>query len=200
MNVGQRFARLATDVVVRQPALWRLFRRATQKQFDKLAPVWDARRDPVAFAPVGAALETLTEPPRRVLDLGTGTGSVARLVAARFPEADVVGADLSERMIDEARAKTESDRVRYVVADAQRLPYEDGAFDLVTLGNMIPFFDELTRVVAPGGHVLFAFSAGPSTPIYVAPERLRAELIRRGFGDIEELAAGRGTALVARKQ
>jgi ubiquinone/menaquinone biosynthesis C-methylase UbiE len=200
VNFGQRFARLATDVVVRQPALWRLFRRATQKQFDKLAPVWDARRDPVAFAPVSAALEILSEPPRRVLDLGTGTGSVARLVADRFPDAEVVGADLSERMVDEARAKTESDRVRYVVADAQRLPFEDGAFDLVTLGNMIPFFDELVRVVAPGGHVLFAFSAGPSTPIYVAPERLRAELTRRGFGDIEEVAAGRGTGLVARKQ
>jgi SAM-dependent methyltransferase len=199
VNVGQRFARLATDVVVRRPALWRVFRRATRRQFDSLAPVWDARRDPSAFAPVAAALETVP-PPKRVLDLGTGTGSVARLVSARFPAADVVGVDLSERMIDEARAKTDNDHVRYVVADAQRLPFEDGAFDLVTLGNMIPFFDELARVVAPGGHVLFAFSAGPSTPIYVAPARLRAELGRRGFGEIEELAAGRGTGLVARKQ
>jgi ubiquinone/menaquinone biosynthesis C-methylase UbiE len=200
VSLGQRFARLTTDVVVRQPALWRLFRRATQKQFDKLAPVWDARRDPSAFAAVTPALEVLAEPPQRVLDLGTGTGSVARLVSARFPDADVIGFDLSERMIDEARAKTESDRVRYVVGDAQRLPFEDGAFELVTLGNMIPFFDELARVVASGGHVLFAFSVGPSTPIYVAPERLRTELTRRGFADFEELAAGRGTALIARKQ
>jgi len=197
VNWGQRFARLATDVVVRRPALWGLFRRATRKQFDKLAPVWDARRDPVAFAPVTAALDTLSEPPRHVLDLGTGTGSVARLVSERFPEAEVVGVDLSEAMIEEARAKTEEGRVRYVVADAQRLPFEDAAFDLVTLGNMIPFFDELARVVAPGGRVLFAFSAGPSTPIYVAPARLRAELGRRGFGSFEEFAAGRGTALFA---
>jgi ubiquinone/menaquinone biosynthesis C-methylase UbiE len=179
--------------------LWGLFRRATRKQFDKLAPVWDARRDPVAFAPVSAALDTLAAPPRRALDLGTGTGSVARLVSERFPDAEVVGVDLSKAMIDEARAKTEDGRVRYVVADAQQLPFEDGGFDLVTLANMIPFFDELARVVAPGGRVLFAFSAGPSTPIYVAPERLRAELGRRGFGDFEELAAGHGTALLARK-
>jgi ubiquinone/menaquinone biosynthesis C-methylase UbiE len=199
VNWGQRFARLATDVVVRQPALWRLFRRATRKMFDDIAPVWDARRDPVAFAPVSAALEHLSEPPQRVLDLGTGTGSVARLVAARFPDAEVVGADISERMIEEARAKTEFGNVRYVVADAQRLPFEDASFDLVTLANMIPFFDELARVVAPGGYVVFAFSAGPSTPIYVAPERLRAELTRRGFGDFQEFAAGRGTALVAKK-
>jgi ubiquinone/menaquinone biosynthesis C-methylase UbiE len=197
--MGQRFARLATDVVVRQPALWSLFRRATRKQFDTLAPVWDARRDPVAFAPVAAALEELSAPPRRVLDLGTGTGSVARLVAERFPEAEVTGVDLSERMIAEARAKTPGERIRYVVADAQRLPFEDGAFDLVTLGNMIPFFDELARIVAPGGYVVFAFSAGPSTPIYVAPERLRSELGRRGFDVVSEHEAGRGTSLVARK-
>jgi ubiquinone/menaquinone biosynthesis C-methylase UbiE len=199
VNRGQRFARLATDVVVRQPVLWSLFRRATRKQFDKLAPVWDARRDPAAFASVTAALDTLPAPPRRVLDLGTGTGSAARLVSARFPEAEVVGVDLSEAMVEEARAKTGDGRVRYVVADAQHLPFEDGAFDLVTLANMIPFFDELARVVAPGGRVLFSFSVGPATPIYVAPERLRAELGRRGFGDFEELAAGKGTALLARK-
>lgn len=198
MNWGQRFARLATDVVVRRPVLWGLFRRATRKQFDKLAPVWDARRDPVAFASVTAALDNLPAP-RRVLDLGTGTGSVARLVAERYPDAEVVGVDLSNAMIEEARAKTPDGRVRYLVADAQRLPFEDGAFDLVTLGNMIPFFDELARVVAPGGRVLFAFSAGDATPIYVASDRLRVELGRRGFGDFEELAAGRGTALLARK-
>ena len=91
------------------------------------------------------------------------------------------------------------DRVRYEVADAARLPFEDGAFDLVTLANMIPFFDELARVVAPGGTVVVAFSAGAGTPIYVSSERLRRELGRRGFGDFEELGAARGIALLARK-
>ena len=199
MNAGQRFARLVTEVVVRRPTLWRLFRGPMRKQFDRLAPVWDSMRDPQAFAPVEVALERLPSPPRHVLDLGTGTGSVARLVASRFPEADVVGADISERMIDEARKRTDSQRVRYEVADAERLPYEDGSFDLVTLGNMIPFFDELTRIVASGGHVLFAFSGGPGTPIYVAPARLRDELGRRGFVEFAELSAGRGTAFLATK-
>ena len=199
MNAGQRFARLVTEVVVRRPKLWRLFRGPMRKQFDRLAPVWDSMRDPQAFAPVEVALERLPSPHRHVLDLGTGTGSVARLVASRFPEADVVGADISERMIDEARKRTDSQRVRYEVADAERLPYDDGSFDLVTLGNMIPFFDELTRIVASGGHVLFAFSGGPGTPIYVAPARLRDELGRRGFVEFAELSAGRGTAFLATK-
>lgn len=198
MNAGQRFARLVTDVVVRRPSLWPLFRGALRQQFDRAAPVWDSRRDPQAFAPVEAALGRLPAP-RRALDLGTGTGTVARIVASRFPEAEVVGVDISQRMIDEARKKTDSHNVRYDVADAERLPYEDGSFDLVTLGNMIPFFDELARVVDSGGNLLLAFSGGPETPIYVPSSRLRDELGRRGFAEFAELSAGRGTAFLAKK-
>jgi len=54
-------------------------------------------------------------------------------------------------------------------------------------------------VVAPGGHALFAFSSGATTPIYVSPERLRRELARRGFTDFAEFGAARGTAFLARK-
>jgi ubiquinone/menaquinone biosynthesis C-methylase UbiE len=199
VTFGQRFARVVTDLVVRRPILWRLFRGSMRKQFDKLAPAWDARRDPQAFAPVEVGLDRLPGTPQRVLDLGTGTGSVARIVAARFPDADIVGVDIAERMLDEARQRTDSPRVTYRQADAEHLPFPDAAFDLVTLGNMIPFFDELARVVESGGHLLFAFSAGPGTPIYVPPERLRHELARRGFSEFAELSAGRGTALLARK-
>ena len=199
MTFGQRFARVVTDIVVRRPKLWRLFRAPMRKQFDKLAPVWDEMRAPGSFAPVDAALDRLPDAPRRTLDLGTGTGSVARLVATRFPEAEVVGVDISGRMLDEARRNTDSAKVTYRLADAERLPFENGSFDLVTLGNMIPFFDELARVVAPGGRVLFAFSGGAETPIYVPPERLRDELGRRGFEEFAELSVGRGTAFLARK-
>jgi ubiquinone/menaquinone biosynthesis C-methylase UbiE len=199
LTFGQRFARFVTDLVVRRPMLWRLFRSAMRRQFDRLAPVWDAQRRPDSFAPVEAALDRLPAPPRRVLDLGTGTGSVARIVAERFPDADVIGVDISPRMLDEARRRTDSSRVSYQQADAERLPFEDASFDLVTLGNMIPFFDELARVVAPGGHVMFAFSAGAETPIYVPSERLRSELERRGFTEFADVSAGRGSALFASK-
>jgi SAM-dependent methyltransferase len=198
VNAGQRFARFVTDVVVRRPFLWRVFRAPLRRTFDRLAPVWDEMRMPEAFAPVEAALAALPGEPRSVLDLGTGTGSVAQLVAERFPKAQVTGVDVSPKMIDVARAK--GTRVRFEVADAERLPYDDDAFDLVTLGNMIPFFDELARVTATDGHVLFAFSGGDQTPIYVPFERLRAELASRGFADFADFSAGRGTALLARKR
>jgi ubiquinone/menaquinone biosynthesis C-methylase UbiE len=203
VTVGQRFARLVTDVVVRRPSLWRLFRPLMRWEFDRIAPQWDRMRSPGAFGPYEAALEGLESPPRRALDLGTGTGRGAFAIASRFPDAEVVGADIAEEMLSEARRLTPpelADRVRFEAADGAALPYEDGAFDLVGLGNMIPFFDELARVVAPGGAVLVSFSAGAETPIYVPAERLRAELGRRGFADFADFSAGNGTALLARKQ
>ena len=199
MNFGQRFVRFATDVVVRHPALWRLFRRPIRRQFDRLAPRWESIRGPDFLAPLEAALDRLPVAPERVLDVGTGTGAAARLAGSRYPEADVVGVDVAERMVDEARRLTDSPHVTYRAADAERLPFDEGSFDLVTLNNMIPFFGELARVVAPDGHLVVAFTGGAGTPIYVPPERLRHELGRRGFAEFAEVSAGRGTALLARR-
>jgi len=202
LTLGQKFARLTTDAVMRNPRLWRLFRPLMRKQFDAIATEWDAMRDPAHLAPYDAALRAVDPAPRRALDLGTGTGAGAFAIARQFPEAEVVGADLAERMLAEARRKTPPelrDRVAFERADASALPYADGSFQLVAHANMIPFFDELTRVLAPGGQVLFAFSGGDATPIYVAPERLRAELEGRGFTEFADFAAGPGTALLARK-
>ena len=196
-SLGRRFARLATNAVVRRPGLWRLFRGALRRQFDRLGPHWDEIIQTDHLAAFERALEQVEPPPRRALDLGTGTGAAALALARRFPEAEVVGVDLADSMIAEARRKT--DRVRFEVGDASALRFEDGAFDLVTHANMIPFFDELARVVAPGGYVVFGFSGGSETPIYVDPGRLRGELERRGFTHFAELEAGRGTAFLARK-
>ena len=199
MTFGQRFVRFATVVVVRRPKLWRLFSRPLRREFDRLAPVWDSMRGPDTFAPLEAALDRLPSAPQRVLDVGTGTGAAARVVAERFPETDVVGVDVSGRMVDEARRLTECERITFQQADSERLPFDAASFDLVTLNNMIPFFDELARVVTLDGHVAVAFSAGSQTPIYVPTERVRSELRRRGFAELAEVSAGRGTALLARR-
>ena len=201
-TAGQKFARLATRAAVRSPRLWRLFRPLMRKQFDALAHVWDSMRDELTFAPYEAALGAVEPAPARVLDLGTGTGAGAFRLAGRFPDAEVVGADMADRMLDVARANTPGElqgRVRFEHAEASALPYEDGAFDLIAHANMIPFFDELARVLSPGGQALFAFSLGPATPIYVTPERLREELDRRGFAEFADFTAGKGSALLARK-
>jgi SAM-dependent methyltransferase len=201
-QLGRRFARITTDIVVRNPRLWAVLRRLMRFQFDRLAPRWDAMRMESAYVPYEAALDRVEPPPSRALDLGTGTGGAAFAIARRFPTAEVIGVDIAERMVEQAREKMTDDlrgRVRFEVADASRLPFDDGSFDLVGLSNMIPFFDELARVVAPAGWLIAAFSGGAGTPIYVAPERLRTELGRRGFSDFAEISTNPGTALLARK-
>ena len=197
MTLGQRFARLATDVSTRAPFLWRLFRPALTRSFDRLAPEWDTTRArPERFEALLRALESLPDEPRRVLDVGTGTGGAARLVASRWPAAQVTGVDASSGMIEEARRLGGE---RYDVGDASRLPYADASFDLVVLNNMIPFFDELARVTEPGGLVAVAYSLGDRTPIYVPLRRVRRALERRGFAHVADFAAAGGISLLARK-
>jgi len=201
-TLGRKLARLATNAVLARPALWRVFRPLLQAQFDRLAPGWDELRRPGAFAALEQGLAAVPGEPKRVLDLGTGTGAAAFEAARRFPSAEVVGVDLAEQMLAQARSKTPPElagRVTFQAADSERLPFEDGSFDLVLLANMIPFFDELARVVAPGGHVVFSFSGGSETPIWVPPDRLRSELSGRGFAEFADFEAAGATALLARK-
>jgi ubiquinone/menaquinone biosynthesis C-methylase UbiE len=201
-ELGQKFARLSTNAVVRSPRLWRLFRPLVRKQFDAIAGDWDTMRDPTHLAPYEAALAAVDPAPARALDLGTGTGQGAFAIARRFPGTEVVGVDLADAMLAEARRKTPpefAERVRFENGDASALAFPDASFELVAHANMIPFFDELARVLAPGGQAVFAFSVGPGTPIYVPPERLREELARRGITEFAEFEAGKGTALLARK-
>jgi ubiquinone/menaquinone biosynthesis C-methylase UbiE len=198
---AQRFARLVTDAVERRPLLWRLFRRPLRSMFDRLAPTWETRIGPHHLWALDLALEEVPAP-GHILDLGTGTGVVALALAERYPAAEVVGIDLSPSMIEEARRKLSPElggRVRFEVDDAAGLDCPDGAFELVVLSNMIPFYDELARVVAPRGTLVFSFSRGAGTPIYVAPERLRSELGRRGFAEFAEFSAEPATALRAKR-
>jgi ubiquinone/menaquinone biosynthesis C-methylase UbiE len=200
--IGRRFARIATDVAVRYPRLWRFFRPLVRRQFDALAPVWDSMRLEDTLAPYEAALAALDSPPRHIVDVGTGTGAGAFTLAQRFPDAEIVGVDLSDAMLEQARRNTPGDsrdRISFQRADASALPFGDDSFDLASHANMIPFFDEVARVLSPGGHALFAFSSGAGTPIYVPMQRLRKELAERGFTDFAEFSVARGTALLARK-
>ncbi len=201
LRLRQRFARLVTRLVTARPGLWRLLRRPFVWTFDSIASEWDEKRvTPQHLAPLEAVLAAVPGEPARALDVGTGTGAGARAIAARFVTVEVLGVDASGPMIADARARSISERERYEVADATALPYADGFFDLVAQLNMIPFFDELARVTAPGGHVAVAFSRGAETPIWVPLERVRAELERRGFTHVANFSAGAGLALLARRE
>ncbi len=63
---------------------------------------------------------------------------------------------------------------------------------------MPPFFAEIARVLAPGGHVIVVATGGASTPFYTPDAVLERGFSRRGIETVESGAAGRGTWFVGR--
>jgi SAM-dependent methyltransferase len=98
----------------------------------------------------------------RALDMGTGTGTLARLLAARGCR--VVGLDPARATLAEARRLAEQDGVRVdqVAARAERAPFRAGAFDVLIAGESWHWFDcprtgaEARRLLRPGGAVVIA--------------------------------------------
>jgi ubiquinone/menaquinone biosynthesis C-methylase UbiE len=190
--------------VARFPWLWPLFRGLTRRFFDRVAPVWDTRTaSPERMAPLDAALELANLTPRRILDLGTGTGVAAIWLAERFPDASIVGVDLAPNMIEAARARLPEEligRVRYEVADAgARLPFADADFDLVAQVSVSAFFAETARVIAPGGALVVVSRLGSATPAHTPAHLLRRGFEREGLQWVGKGAAGLGTYYVFRK-
>jgi ubiquinone/menaquinone biosynthesis C-methylase UbiE len=75
---------------------------------------------------------TCVPAPRRILDVGCGTGYLLGRLAARVPEAGVLaGIDASPAMIEVASGAAADDRLRFVMGGAERLPWPAATFDLV---------------------------------------------------------------------
>ena len=102
---------------------------------------WDGRGSSYDKSPGHAGFEDLWEKVlsglfmgrKRILDVGTGTGFIARILS-RLGH-DVVGLDISRGMIDVARKKCSG--VEFVLGDAEDLPFEDESFDAVICRHLI---------------------------------------------------------------
>jgi malonyl-CoA O-methyltransferase len=94
--------------------------------------------------------------PRRILDLGTGTGAALEALARRFPGADVVGLDLTPAMLQVAarRPPAATPAPVLVCGDAARLPLPDASVDLVFSSLAIHWSPALDRVLAEVRRVL----------------------------------------------
>lgn len=187
------------------PSTWPLLRGPTRRFWDRSAAAWDERIRPDApehLAPLIAACDRLEVAPRRILDLGTGTGSGALMLARRFRDAELHGVDISEEMVRVAQSKVPpelSARIRFAAADAAALPYEDEAFDLVAQLNLPVYFDEVARVLRPGAYVIVASSLGSATPYHTPARLLRRGFARRGVLTLETGRAGSGSYWLAQR-
>lgn len=93
-----------------------------------------------------------------VLDIGCGTGDLAREVRLQHPDSRVIAADFTPEMVQLGSLNTKDPQVEWVIADAQHLPFADQAFHVVVCGYLlrnVPDVDhaliEQARVTRPGG-------------------------------------------------
>jgi malonyl-CoA O-methyltransferase len=115
-------------------------------------------------------LDFIRMQPRRILDLGAGTGVFTRVLGRRYPRADITALDIAPAMLQQARARGSWwHRPRCVCGDAEALPFADAGFDFIFSNLMLQWCAdlpatllELRRVLAPGGLLLFT-TLGPDT-------------------------------------
>lgn len=107
--------------------------------------------------------------PQRILDLATGSGDLAQALQQACPDAQILGADFSVPMMREAQARRFH---TLVAADGLALPFQDAAFDLLTvafgLRNMASWpgaLREMRRVLKAGGHLFVLDFSLPTWPL-----------------------------------
>lgn len=140
-----------------------------QQLFDEAAERYTREIAPV-LAPLAADLVAYAAPLRqdRALDVGTGTGLAARMLAPYVRS--VVGVDIAARMLAAAQELPTVDNVHYVRADLNRLPFAAGSFSLVVSSFGLNATDPehslraLRRVIAPGGRLVMQ-EWGPIGPL-----------------------------------
>lgn len=136
---------------------------SVQAGYDRWAAVYDHDANPLQALEESLVRAAVGDPRgREVIELGCGTGRHTRWLVESG--ATVTAIDFSQGMLDEARRKCDSERVRFLVHDLHRpLPLPDESADLVVSGLVLEhlrdlpsFFLEARRVLRPGGRAVIS--------------------------------------------
>lgn len=134
---------------------------AVVSAYRRYAPVYDMMFGRVLDGGrVAMAARIREQPPKRLLEVGVGTG----LALHRYPKSSsIVGVDISSEMLDKARERVQAlalGPIELICADAERLPFDDASFDCVTLPYVLSvtpnpqaLIAELRRVCTPDGRI-----------------------------------------------
>lgn len=155
--------------------------------------VYDRYMVPLVFAPYARVVgeRAASFRPARILETAAGTGAVTEALHRAVRAADIVATDLNAPMLDRAARRIGSPNVRFQIADAQSLPFDDESFDLVVCQFGVMFFpdkirghSEARRVLRDGGRYLLV--------IWDRVERNAATMVAAGaVADLVPGEAGR---------
>jgi SAM-dependent methyltransferase len=187
--------RQVTEQVAADPSVWTPELAARVGSFfDEKAGEWAAQRSDRSEVLLDALERGLPGLGSPVVELGAGTGAGTRVLADHVePSGRVVAGDLAAGMLEHLPAEL-AERVRL---DASALPFADRSVATLVCVNMLLFSDEVRRVLAPGGALVWVNSIGERTPIH-----LGADAVAAALGDGFEVTASRcgwGTWAVARR-
>ncbi len=197
-------ARTASDGSVRPDRGSPTFERDVQRMFASIADRYDAFNHAATFGldllwrprAVWELERFARRPLDRLLDVGCGTGGLARQLVGRDRTRAVVGADFSRAMVRDAsrHRPAHPDRsVAYLVGHAGHLPFADNTFDAVAsafavrnFANLVGTFRELRRVLRPRGALLALEVSEPASPtvgrLFHAHFDLVVPMLGRAFG------------------
>lgn len=110
--------------------------------------------------------------PKKILDIATGTGDLALLMAETNAE-KIIGLDISEGMLEVGKKKIAdknlSDKIELLLADSENIPFEDATFDAITVAFGIRNFEnlekgltEILRVLKPNGIFVILETSNPT--------------------------------------
>jgi ubiquinone/menaquinone biosynthesis C-methylase UbiE len=145
------------------------FKENSKINFNKQAETYDEDGDGKFVAPMYDEIvsRVMNVKPKRVLDLGCGTGNVLMRLE-KHEELKLHGLDLSENMIEIAK-KNLSDRVELKIGDSEDIPWQDEAFDVVVCNASFHHYPnpekvllEIKRVLKSGGTLIIG---DPTAPI-----------------------------------
>ncbi len=152
-----------------------------REMFDAIAPAYDFMNRAMTFGidklwRRSAVKLIASETHDDILDIATGTGDLAILLARKLDPLTVIGVDLSEGMIEIGRKKVLAegldDIVTLGIGDCLQLPFPDASFDCITCAygvrnfqNLLAGYREMHRVLRPGGMVVILELSTPRSAV-----------------------------------